>query len=320
MPGDPDTCRGGEREEDEEGVSAAAIHRYQFDDLRRFAVALGAAVGLPPPRSAVLASHLLWFDAAGAPTLGIATLPAWMEALEGRQVNPTAVGRVIQERTAMALFDGENGPAPLVLERAAEVAVGKARDAAVGLVRVIGAGTLRSAAPVAVGIATGPMAGWVLGPNRCWSMALPSHGGLPLIVDSGLSAAEAGENPGSAGTVGRRGSASSKPAAPGRDGALSASSLLEGFWLGTEVLVPEGGWVVAAISIPAMESFAAFDLRLAAVSSGMTAAPGRLSPDALEARRRQVRQKGIVVDPAVEKALNHWARRLSVDLPDPLTG
>ena len=301
-------------------MSAAVIHRYRFDDLRRFAVALGTAVGLSPPRSAVLASHLLWFDAAGAPTLGIATLPAWMEALEGRQVNPMATGRVIQERTAMALFDGEKGPTPLVLERAAEVAVEKAREAAVGLVRVIGAGALRSAAPVAVGIATGPMAGWVLGPNRCWSMALPSHGGLPLIVDSGLSAAEAGANPGSAGTVGRRGSASSKPTAPGSDGALLASSVLEGFWLGTEVLLPEDGWLVAAISIPAMESFAAFDERLAAVSSGMAPVPGRLPPDVLEARRREVRQKGVIVDSAVQKDLNHWARRLSVDLPDLLTG
>jgi LDH2 family malate/lactate/ureidoglycolate dehydrogenase len=295
-------------------VSAAVIHRYGFEELRRFGAALGTAVGLVPARSLMLASHLLWFDAAGAPTLGIATLPSWMEAVESGRVNPVATGRVVGERTALALFDGENGPTPLVLERAAAVAVEKARESAVGLVRVVGAEPVRSAAPVAAGIGVGPMAGWVLGPNRYWSMALPSHGGLPLVVDVGLSATdEEGDS-----VAGRRGSSPPKPASSGRDGPPSASSLLEGFWLGTEVLVPERGWLVAAISIPALESFSTFDERLATVARGMSPAPGRLLPEAWEARRREVRQKGLAIEPAAWKALAHWARRLSVDVPDPL--
>jgi LDH2 family malate/lactate/ureidoglycolate dehydrogenase len=299
-------------------VSAAVIHRYRFDDMRQFAAALGTGVGLPPSRALALASHLLWFDAAGAPILGIATLPSWIEAVDRRQINPITTGRVVRERTALALFDGENGPAPLVLERAAEVAVEKARESAVGLVRVIGTGSVRSTAPVAAGIAIGPMAGWVLGPGRYWSMALPSQGGLPLVVDSGLSAAAAGDNAGSADAAGRRASAPPKSPSSGRDGPPSASMLFEGFWLGTEILVPEDGWLVAAVSIPALESFATFDERLAAVASGVSPAPGRLLPDAWEARRREVRQKGVVVEAATWKSLAHLARRLSVDVPDPL--
>ncbi len=104
-------------------MAAAVIHRFEFDDLRRFASAMGAAVGLSPPRSLALSSHLLWFDAAGAPKLGIATLPSWLEAIERRQVQPAATGRVTSERTALARLDGEGGPAPLILERAAAVAV-----------------------------------------------------------------------------------------------------------------------------------------------------------------------------------------------------
>jgi LDH2 family malate/lactate/ureidoglycolate dehydrogenase len=299
-------------------VSSAVIQRYGFDDLRRVAAALGTAVGLPPVRSLTLAAHLLWFDAAGAPTLGIATLPSWLEEVESRRVNPTAIGRVLTERTAVALFDGENGPTPLVLERAAEVAVQKARESAVGLVRVVGAASIRSAAPVAAGIGIGPMAGWVLGPNRCWSMALPSPGGLPLVVDSGLSAIEAGGDSVPAGTAGRRGSVIPKPAAAGHDGPPPASPLLEGFWLGTEALVPEDGWLVAAVSIPAIESFATFDERLAAVARRMSPAPGRLLPEAWETQRREVRQQGIALEPAAWKSLAHWARRLSVDVPEPL--
>lgn len=299
-------------------MSAAVIHRYRLDELRRFAAALGAAIGLPPPQSLRLAAHLLWFDAAGAPTLGIATLPNWMEAFDRRQIDPAKTGRVVHELTAMALYDGENGPAPLVLERAAEVAVAKAREAAVGLVRVVGTGSLRSAGPVAAGIAIGPMAGWVIGPDRCWSMALPSQGGLPLVVDSGLSAAEAAENSGPGGAAGRRGASASKSSATGRDGPPSASSMLEGFWLGTEVLVPAGNWLVAAIAVPALESFASFDERLAAAAAGMSQAPGRLLPQAWEARRQGVRRTGVAIEAAAWKSLSQWARRLSIDLPEPL--
>jgi hypothetical protein len=287
-------------------VAAAGIHRYEFDNLRRFASAMGAAVGLPPPRSLALSSHLLWFDAAGAPKLGIATLPSWLEAIEHRRIDPMATGRVTSERTALARLDGEGGPAPLILERAAEVAVEKAREAAVGLVRVSGIGPLSSAAPAAAGIAVGPMAGWVLGPNRCWSMALPSQGGLPLVIDSGLSEAEA------AGAPGR------KRTTAGRDGAIPASTLLEGFWLGTEVLLPEGDWLVAALSVPAIESLTSWHERLAALGGAISPAPGRLSPEEWEGRRHRAQQEGVIVEPAAWKSLARWAHRLSVDVPGPL--
>lgn len=298
-------------------MSAAVIQRYGFDDLRQFAAALGSAVGLPQPRSLSLASHLLWFDAAGAPNLGIATLPSWMEAIKTGRVNPRATGRLISERTALTVFDGENAPAPLVLERAAELAAEKARESAVGLVRVIGAGPIRSAAPVASQIAVGPMAGAVLGPGRYWGLALPSQGGLPLVIDSGLSAAEAGGQA-QARPAGRRGSGPSRSPSPGPNGPVPASSLLEAFWLGTEVLVPEGSWIVAAVSIPALEAFASFDHRLAAVAGGMTPAPGRLLPAAWEARRREARHQGVAVEPAAWKSLVESARRLAVAVPDPL--
>jgi LDH2 family malate/lactate/ureidoglycolate dehydrogenase len=300
-------------------VSAAVSHRYGFDELRRFAAAIGTAAGLSAPRSLALASHLLWFDAAGAPALGIATFAWWMEAIDGGQVNPRAIGRVVSERSALAVFDGQNGPAPLVLGRAAELAVEKAREAALGLVRVIGVGSVSSAAPVAAEIAIGPMAGWVLGPDRCWSMALPSHGGLPLVVDSGLSDDGRGETAANAARVGRGASDSAKSKASRHDGPIPASTLLEGFWLGIESLVEERGWLVAAVSVPALAPLATDHQRLtAAVGSGMSPAPGRLLPETWESRRRQVRQNGVVIEAPAWKSLTHWARRLSVDVPDPV--
>jgi hypothetical protein len=67
-----------------------------------------------------------------------------------------------------------------------------------------------------------------------------------------------------------------------------------------------------------MESLATWHERLAALGDRMPAAPGRLPPDAWEARRRRVQQEGVVVEPAAWKSLAHWAHRCSVDVPDPI--
>ncbi len=75
---------------------------------------------------------------------------------------------------------------------------------------------------------------------------------------------------------------------------------------------------MAAIAIPAMEAFATFDERLASAASGMTPAAGRLLPGDWENRRREVRNRGLVVEPAAWTAVAQWARRLAVDLPEPL--
>jgi LDH2 family malate/lactate/ureidoglycolate dehydrogenase len=304
-------------------VAGAVIHRYGFDELRRFAAGIAGATGLAPARALALASHLLWFDAAGAPSLGIATLSSWLEAIDAGRVDPLAVGRVVSERTTLALLDGENGPPPLILERAAELAVEKAREAAVGLVKVVGVGPIRSSAPIAAGIAIGPMAGWVLGPDRCWSMALPTSGGLPLVVDSGLptptAEASGGGKPGTTEASGRRATEPPKTASSHREGPVPVSPLLEGFWLGTEVLVPEGGWLVAAVSINAMEPLSAFHDRVAAGRERLAAA-GRagLLPEEWEAHRRRAQQQGVMVDPAAWKSLVHRAHRLNIDVPRPI--
>ena len=235
-----------------------------------------------------------------------------MEAIDHREIDATPTGRVVHEQTALAILDGENGPAPLVLERAAELAVEKARESAVGMVRVVGAGPVRSRRPWPPG---SPSGRWPAGcsartaagawPCRregaCrWSSipgCRPPGGGWPARPAAG-------------------GRSAPKSATAGRDGPPPASSLLEGFWLGTEVLVPAGGWLVAAVAVPALESFSTFDERLAAVAGGMTPAPGRLLPEAWEARAARS-QKGVAVEATAWKALAHRARRLSVDLPDP---
>jgi LDH2 family malate/lactate/ureidoglycolate dehydrogenase len=304
MPGDParrsDSLTGdkGQRTKDE-------MDRYGFDDLRRFAAALGTACGVAPLRALAMASHLLWFDAAGAATLGIASLPTWLEAIERGQVDPMAVGRVLGQRSALAIFDGEQGLPHLALGRAAELAVETARETAVGLVRVDHVGPIGSAGSIAAGIALGPMAGLVVGPNRLWSMGLPSEAGLPVVVDSGMAGAgKPADSP--------------KPSASRRSGAAAAIDLLDGLRLGTEVLIPGGGWLVVAISVAAVEPLSAFHQRVAAACHGLDEAPGRLLPALWDARRREALVHGIAIALPAWKSLSQWAQRLAVEVPGPL--
>lgn len=304
-------------------MAAAVIHRFAYDDLRRFAVALGTAAGLAPARSGALAAHLLWFDAAGAPSLGIATLETWLTAIDERRANPTATGRVRSERTALLDLDGENGLTLLVLERAAEVAVEKARDSGVGLVRVVGIAPVASAAPIAAGIAIGPMAGWVIGPSEACCLALPTAAGLPLVVDSGLSGDAVSGKPAAADAGGGRASAQGRPPMKRRQGRSPAPDFPQGMRLAAEALVPEGGWLVAALAVTGPESLSSWHDRVA-VARGRSAAedtgarPGVLDPEGWEAHRRRLWQEGVEVASPVWKPLVQRAHHLAIDPPAPL--
>ena len=289
------------------------MDRYGFDDLRRFAAALGTACGLSPPRALTMASHLLWFNAAGATNLGISSLPAWLNAIAEGHVDPKAEGRMVRQRSALSILDGENGLPPLILERAAEVAVQTARDTAVGMVRVDHIGRVESTAAVVAGIALGPMAGMVIGPNRLWSAALPSEKGLPIVVDKGLALAKAVAKPGRVRTSAK--SVKSLESSP--KGSSSALDYLDGLRLAADVLIPSGSWLVVAVSVAAVEPLATFQERVAAWT-GLAEFPGHLLPQDWDQHRREARADGIAIVPSAWKSLHAWARRLGIEVPAPL--
>ena len=157
---------------------------YRLDDLRRLASSLAAAVGVVPARASALATHLLWFDAAGASSHGIATLPDWLRRIDGKEIDPVASGRAGHEHAGTAVFDAQNGLAPLALETAAGIASEKARDLGVGIVRVRNLGHSGPTAPIAASLAIGPFAAMIAGPGPSLSVALPMPEGLPAVYDS----------------------------------------------------------------------------------------------------------------------------------------
>jgi ureidoglycolate dehydrogenase (NAD+) len=284
------------------------IHRYRFDDVRRFAAALGAASGIVPLRALALASHLLWFDAAGAGSLGVATLPDWLEALATGQVDPGAVGTLRAERAGLSVFDGQNGIPPLALARAGELAVEKAREVGVGLVRLAHVGQVGSAAAVAAAMAVGPIAGILVGPGEAWSLACPSAHGLPLVIDSALSAEDAaGETTGT--PLSRAGARKrALPVMPPADDGLTS-------W--AELLAPAGSWLVAAVAVANLEPLTTFHERIDAWARAAPAAPGRLLPELWDAHRRDVHEHGVAITASVWKKLKQWSQRLGVEAPAP---
>jgi LDH2 family malate/lactate/ureidoglycolate dehydrogenase len=289
-------------------VSTTVTHRYRLDDLRRFAVALGTAAGLPPARGQALAKHLLWYDAAGASLFGIGTLPIWLAAIEAGRVNPTAVGEVKSERGTLTVTDGHQGVPPLVLGWAADLAVQKAREMGLALVRVAHVDRIGSAAAVTAEIATGPFAGLVLGPGSLWSLALPSPEGLPVVVDSGLDGGRS--RTASRGAARGRGAQGRRPGGP-------LPPVVDEFASWASVLAPEGEWLLGAIAIAALEPLATFQERVMQALRERSDAPERLHPADWSVERRKAHEDGLLVAAPAWKKLMHWAERLEVEPPKP---
>jgi LDH2 family malate/lactate/ureidoglycolate dehydrogenase len=80
-------------------------------------------------------------------------------------------------------------------------------------------------------------------------------------------------------------------------------------------LAPEGGWLVAALSVAALESISAFHERVGATLDAVRESPGGLLPGPWEARRRIAREVGIPLAAEAMKSLTQWGGRLGVEPP-----
>lgn len=276
-------------------MSVSAATRYRLDDLRRFAAALAAGLGVAPARASALASHLLWFDAACASSHGIASLPGWLDRIDRKEVDPTAEGKPRLEHSGTAVVDAEGGIAPLILARAAGIAAEKARDVGVGIVRVRGLGHSGPAAPAAADLAIGPFLGLILGPGPSLALAVPMPDGLPALYDSAL---ESG--------AGR--------------GVPTNSAWTEAWSPWISALSGPEGWSILALAVPAMEPLTSFHERVNGTFSDPAGGAGQLLPGPWAAHRREARERGIAIDDGASADLRTWSERLHVPWPTPLNG
>jgi len=106
----------------------------RFEALRAFIQAAFIQQGLPAAHAAEVAELMAQADLQGSDGHGVIRLPQYVKRLQAGGINKQPDIRVVQERAATALVDGDNGMGHLVVSRAVDIAIDKARSAGVGWV------------------------------------------------------------------------------------------------------------------------------------------------------------------------------------------
>ena len=84
-------------------------------------------LGLPDQDAADVADLMTQADLQGSDGHGIIRLPQYIQRIEAGGINVRPNIRVVEERAAMAVVDGDNGMGHLVVSHAVRIAIEKAR-------------------------------------------------------------------------------------------------------------------------------------------------------------------------------------------------
>lgn len=112
----------------------SAPRRVFFADLQAFIEACFLAEGIPAPDAAVVGRLMAEADLNGSDGHGVFRLVQYIERLRAGGMNKQPEIRVVQERAAMALVDGDNGLGHLAVNRAVEIAMEKAETTGIAWV------------------------------------------------------------------------------------------------------------------------------------------------------------------------------------------
>jgi len=173
--------------------------RIAPEDLRSFAAAVLAAVGVPDDDAALVADSLVQADLWGHQSHGLLRLPWYVARLRSGAMRVRTDPVVRSDTGPLVLLDGRDGIGQVLTERARMLAVARAREHGVGVVGVRHSNhfgtamyfTRRAAADGCVAVlttnASPAMAPWggrekALGTNP-WSIAAPGAGGRVIAVD-----------------------------------------------------------------------------------------------------------------------------------------
>ncbi|HEV8635957.1 MAG TPA: Ldh family oxidoreductase [Chloroflexota bacterium] len=192
--------------------AAVETRRYAHTALHAFVVEVFDRLGVPRADAVLAADALIAADLTGVDSHGVARLaghPSYVPGLRSGRVNPRPSDRVVAERDATVLYDGDGGMGVVVSTRAMQVAIGKAEQAGAGIVAVtnsrhfgIAAHYARMAPPRGmIGVsmtnsypqaAQPGGAGPTLGTNPI-SIAAPAGDEPPFVLDMATSVGAAGK-------------------------------------------------------------------------------------------------------------------------------
>ncbi len=113
--------------------------RVNPDRLRRFVVGVFQGLRVPPKDAEVVASVLVAADLRGVDSHGVVRVNSrgwYVKALRDGIMNPRPQIRIVEDRPASAVIEGDGGLGMVVGHRAMELAIEKARASGLGFVSV----------------------------------------------------------------------------------------------------------------------------------------------------------------------------------------
>lgn len=109
-------------------------HRISYQALRSFVQSALLSQGFPPDDASAIAKLMADADLQGSDGHGVIRLPQYLKRIRAGGINKRPNIRVVQERAAMAVVDGDNGMGHLVVSHAVDIAIEKARECGVAWV------------------------------------------------------------------------------------------------------------------------------------------------------------------------------------------
>ena len=160
----------------------ASTGRVGLAALRDFIASALATLGMPAGDAAQTAALMAEADLQGSDGHGVIRLVPYSKRIRAGGINLRPDIRIVNERPAMALVDGDNAMGHLVMTRAAEIAIAKARTAGVAWV---GARLSNHAGPASL-YARMPLAAGMIGMYFAVGNAnhLPPWGGLDMLLST----------------------------------------------------------------------------------------------------------------------------------------
>lgn len=151
-------------------------------DLQAFIDRVLRACGFPDADAVKVAHLMTEADIRGSDGHGVFRLPMYVKRIRSGGINVRPNIRIVSERKAQALVDGDNAMGHLVMAKAAEIAIAKARDTGIAWV---GSRSSNHAGPAAL-YAQMPMAHDMIGLYAAVGNGnhVPPWGGIDLLLST----------------------------------------------------------------------------------------------------------------------------------------
>lgn len=167
---------------DTNAAGSSSEVRTKISELSAFIARVLKSVGLPEKDAHSVAALMSKADAQGSDGHGVFRLPQYVKRIQAGGMNTKPDMRILQDKPATAVLDGDNAMGHLVMTRAANIAIEKARSCGIGWV---GACNSNHAGPASL-YASMPLAQDMIGLYIAIGSAnhLPPWGGISMLLST----------------------------------------------------------------------------------------------------------------------------------------